>query len=140
MSKKKPKKPVRGSSISVTIPTEPMAGAAKTEPIMAVLVQDEGVQILEYEIKEGQSIEFRVGGTIKAFMERVGPVLDGDMFMDAGTANVERVTVAWQDALVGPQTKTLGPGQRLTVTPARSPAAGMMTSRFIPPYSIRAGR
>ena len=83
MAKKKPKKPVRGSGISITLPTEPMAGAAKDKAIMAVLVQDEGATILEYEIKEGNSIQFRVGGTVEAFMERVGPAPDGDMFMDA---------------------------------------------------------
>ena len=49
------KKPTRGSGVSVTLPTEPLAGNAKTTPIMAVMVQDEGTPILEYEIKEGQS-------------------------------------------------------------------------------------
>ena len=37
MSKKK-KKPVRGSGFSVTLPTEPLAGAAKDKPVMAVMV------------------------------------------------------------------------------------------------------
>ena len=37
------KKPTRGSGISVTLPTEPLAGAAKTAAIMAVMVQDDGV-------------------------------------------------------------------------------------------------
>ena len=58
---------------------------------MAVMVQDEGTPILEYEIKEGQSIQFRVGGTVKAFMERLGPAPDGDMFLDADSSNVEPV-------------------------------------------------
>ena len=40
---------------------------------MAVMVQDDGVRLLEYEVKEGQSIQFRVGGTVKAFMEKAGP-------------------------------------------------------------------
>ena len=62
----------RGSAITVTLPTEPLAGEAKNKPILAVLVMDDGVQILQYEIPLGQSITFRVGGTIKAFMERVG--------------------------------------------------------------------
>ena len=30
-----------------------MAGAAKTEPVMAVMVQDDGVQILDYELTLG---------------------------------------------------------------------------------------
>ena len=109
------KKPVRGSGFSVTLPTEPTAGAAKDAPIMAVLVQDEGVQILEYEIKEGQSINFRVGGTIEAFMQRVGPAPDGDMFLDANADNRESVVVEYAHALAGPQSKRLGPGSRLTM-------------------------
>ena len=55
------KKPLRGAGFSITIPTEPLASAAKNVPLMAVQVQDEGVKILEYDVKEGQSIEFRVG-------------------------------------------------------------------------------
>ena len=58
MAKKKPKKPVRGSGISITLPTEPMAGAAKDKPVFEVMVQDEGTPILEYKIKEGNSIQF----------------------------------------------------------------------------------
>ena len=50
---------------------------------MAVMVQDEGVKILEYDVKEGASIEFRVGGTMKAFMQRVGPAPGGSMYLDA---------------------------------------------------------
>ena len=74
--------------------------------IMAVLVQDEGVQILEYEIKEGNSIQFRVGGTVEAFMQRIGPAPDGDMFMDAAASqHAERVTIEYEHALAGPQKK-----------------------------------
>ena len=119
-AKKQKKKVVRGSGFSVTLPTEPMAGAAKDKPIMAVLVQDEGVQILEYEIKEGQSVNFRVGGSVEAFMERVGPAPDGDMFMDANSSNAESVTVEYEHALAGPQKKSLGPGQRLSMNPVLS--------------------
>ena len=113
VSKKKKKKPVRGSGFSVTLPTEPTAGAAKDKPIMAVMVQDDGVQIMEYEIKLGNSISFRVGGTIAAFMERVGPAPDSDMFMDAAGGNAEPVTVEYEHALAGPQKQVLRPGQRL---------------------------
>ena len=71
MAKKAKKRPQRGASgVSVTLPTEPLAGAAKTAAIMAVMVQDEGVSLLEYEVKEGQSIQVRVGGTVQAYMER----------------------------------------------------------------------
>ena len=62
------KKPIRGSGFSITLPTEPTAGAAKDKPIMAVIVQDEGAVIMEYDIKLGNSISFRVGGTVEAFM------------------------------------------------------------------------
>ena len=121
MTKKKPaKKPTRGSGVAITLPTEPLAGAAKTAAIMAVMVQDDGVSILEYEIKEGQSIEFRVGGTIKAFMERVGDAPDGDMFMDADSGNVEAVTVEYEHALSGQQRVSLQAGQRLSINPVVS--------------------
>ena len=112
---KKKKKPVRGSGFSVTLPTEPTAGAAKDKGIMAVMVQDEGVSILEYELKLGNSIEFRVGGDKIGYMERIGPAPDSDMFMDADTTNKESVTVTYDHALAGPQKKVLGPGQRLTL-------------------------
>ena len=114
------KKPVRGSGFSITLPTEPMAGAAKNKPIMAVMVQDEGAPILEYEIKDGNSISFRVGGTVQAFMSRVGPAPDSDMFMDADSGNAEPVTVDYEHALAGPQSVTLRPGQRLKLNPVVS--------------------
>ena len=85
------------------MPTEPLAGESKKQGIMAVLVEDEGVQIHEYEIPLGQSIEFRVGGSIKAHMERIGPAPDSDMFMDASAGNVDPVKVDFEHALSGPQ-------------------------------------
>ena len=114
------RKPTRGCGVSVTLPTEPLAGDAKTTPIMAVMVQDEGTPILEYEIKEGQSIQFRVGGTVKAFMERVSAAPDGDMFLDADGGNVEPVTVEYEHALSGAVTVSLQPGQRLSINPVMS--------------------
>ena len=99
------KKPKRGSGVSVTLPTEPLAGAAKTAAIMAVMVQDEGSSILEYDVRVGQSIQFRVGGTVKAFMERVGDAPDGDMFLDADGGNVEPVMVEYEHALSGLQSE-----------------------------------
>ena len=112
MSKKK-KKPVRGSGFSVHLPTEPMAGAAKDKPIMAVLVQDTGKTVLEYDIKLGGSITFRVGGSTQAFMQRVGDAPDSDMSMNADSGNAEAITVEYQHALSGPQTVVLRPGQSL---------------------------
>ena len=120
MPKRKPKKVERGSGFSVTLPTEPMAGAAKNVKVMAVIVQDEGVPLLEYEVKEGDSIAFRVGGTVQAFMERVGPAPDTEMFMDANGGNVQPITVEYEHALSGPQTVVLQAGQRLTINPVVS--------------------
>ena len=97
------------------MPTEPLAGEAKTTPIMAVMVQDEGVTILEHELKVGDSREFRVGGTAEAFMQRIGPAPDSDMFIFANPNNRESITAEYTHALAGPQKKTLGPGARLTV-------------------------
>ena len=120
MGKKTKKRPVRGSGVSVTLPTEPLAGAAKDAPIMAVMVQDDGVPILEYELKVGNSIQFRVGGKTKAFMERIGPAPDGDLFLDGDSSNIEPITVEFEHALSGPQKVPLGPGQRLTLNPVVS--------------------
>ena len=117
---KKAKKPTRGSGVSITLPTEPLAGAAKNSAIMAVMVQDDGVSLLEYEVKEGQSIQVRVGGTVKAFMERVGDAPDGDMFLDADSGNVEPVAVEYEHALSGPQRVSLQPGQRVSINPVVS--------------------
>ena len=111
----KRKKPVRGSEFSVSLPTEPMAGAAKTEPVMAVMVAEDGVSILEYDLTLGASIAFRVGGAVKAFMERVGPAPDSDIKMIAGSGNVEPVTVEYEHALAGPQKVTLQPGEQLSI-------------------------
>ena len=121
MAKKK-KKPVRGSGFSVTLPTEPLAGAAKDQPVMAVLVTDGGKVNFEYEIKVGNSISFRVGGAVEAFMERVGPAPDSDMFMDADPGNAESVTVEFKHSLEPGRLlkKVLRPGQRLTVAPVAS--------------------
>ena len=82
MSKRAKKKPVRGSGVSITLPTEPTAGDAKAAAVMAVMVSDDGVPILEYELKLGNAIEFRVGGATKAFMERVGPAPDSEIYID----------------------------------------------------------
>ena len=71
----KKKRPVRGSGFSVTLPTEPLAGAAKDTPIMAVMVQEDGAQVLEFEVKVGQSISFRSGRQDRGFHgeSRAGP-------------------------------------------------------------------
>ena len=87
---------------------------------MAVMVRDEGAMVMEYEIKLGNSISFRVGGTVQAFMERVGPAPDTDMFMSADASNAEPVTVEYEHALAGQQKKVLRPGQRLTLKPVVS--------------------
>ena len=115
MSRKAKKKPVRGSEFSVSLPTEPLAGAAKTEPVMAVMVQDDGALVMEYELTLGSSIAFRVGGSFKAFMERVGPAPDSDITMTAKADNVEPVTVEYEHALIGERTEVLKPGEQLSI-------------------------
>ena len=108
----------RGSEISVTIPTEPMAGRAKNVPVMEVRVMDEGALVLEYKIPEGQAISFRVGGTIQALMQRTdAPVPDVDMRLVAGSANKEPVTIEYEHALSGLQTVALQPGHTLSINP-----------------------
>ena len=87
---------------------------------MAVMVADDGVPILEYELPLGQSITFRVGGTIRAFMERVGPAPDSAVWLTSNDNNPDPITVAFEHALAGPQTVTIGAGQRLTINPVVS--------------------
>ena len=103
--------------MTITLPTEPTSGAAKTKPVMAVLVLDEGVQILQYELPLGQSIIFRVGGNVEAFMERVGDAPDTPIWAIASGDNKELVKVEFEHALSGPQAVSLQPGQRLTINP-----------------------
>ena len=112
---RKARKPVRGSEFSISLPTEPMAGAAKTEPVMAVMVQDDGALVMEYELTLGSSIAFRVGGSFKAFMERVGPAPDSDITMMASADNVEPVTVEYEHALIGERKEVLKPGEQLSI-------------------------
>ena len=110
------KKTNRGSEISVTIPTEPMAGRAKNVPVMLVQVQDDGEEIFTYPIPEGQAITFHVGGNIVAYMKRTeAPVPDVEMFAIAGSRNKEAVTIEYEHALSGLQKVQLQPGQKLTV-------------------------
>ena len=124
MSKKPKKKATRGCGITITIPTEPIAGASKKAGIMAVMVVDEeaedGGKILEYEIPEGQSITFRVGGSTKAYMERVGPAPEGEVWAITDGGNPGAVTVKFEHALSGPQMVVLDPGSRLTINPVVS--------------------
>ena len=113
----------------MTMPTEPLAGDAKTTPIMAVMVQDEGASILEYEVKEGESIQFRVGGTVKAFMERVGPAPDSEMFLDADGGNVESVMVEYEHALSGQQKSNAPAGAKAEYKPGSFSRRWIMTAQ-----------
>ena len=87
---------------------------------MAVKVEDKGEFLTEYDIPEGQSIEFRVGGDVIAYMQRVGPAPDGHMYFDADQDNVDEITIDFEHALSGPQTITLTPGQRSEIKPVVS--------------------
>ena len=120
MSKRSKKKPVRGSGFSVDLPTEPLAGAAKTAPIMAVIIPEGGVP--EIEIRLGDTREFRVGGKMEAFMERVGPAPDSEFRIVTNGDNVEDITVEFQHALSPgePQKVVLPPGRVLKLNPVVS--------------------
>ena len=118
MSKHAKKKPVRGSGFSVDLPTEPLAGAAKTAPIMAVIIPEGGVP--EIELRLGDTREFRVGGKMEAFMERVGPAPDSEFRIVTNGDNVEDITVEYEHALGGPQKMVLPPGRVLKLNPVIS--------------------
>ena len=60
--------------------------------------------------RKEQSINFRVGGTIEAFMQRVGPAPDGDMFLDANADNRESVVVEYEHAQGGTAVEAAGAG------------------------------
>ena len=88
---------------------------------MAVMVQDDGVPILEYELKVGNS------ASSSASVERPrrscsgsDPAPEDDLFLDADSSNVEQITVEFEHALSGPQTVSLSPGNRLTLNPVVS--------------------
>ena len=83
------KKPTRGSGVSVTLPTEPLAGNAKTTPIMAVMVQDEGTPILEYEIKEGQSYP------VPGWRHRQGVTWNGQVLRRTPTCSWTPTVATW---------------------------------------------
>ena len=114
MSKKR--KPVRGSEFSVSLPTEPLAGAAKTAPIMAVMVAEDGGDHFGVRPDAGFVDRIsRVGGGVKAYMERVGPAPDSDIRISASNGNVEPVTVEYEHALSGNVSVILQPGEQLSI-------------------------
>ena len=97
MSKHAKKKPVRGSGFSVDLPTEPLAGEAKTAVIMAVIIPEAALP--DVDIRLGDTREFRVGGKMEAFMERVGPAPDSEFRIVTNDDNAEDITVEFQHAL-----------------------------------------
>ena len=118
MSKRGKKKPVRGSGFSVSLPTENMAGAAKTSKVMSVQIQDEGQLVNAYDLPLGQVIEFRVGGTTQAVIKRSGPAPDTEIRIVADGDNKQTITVEYEHALESKlQTVDLQPGQKLTMNP-----------------------
>ena len=117
MSKKKKKKVERGCGVNIVLPTEPLAGAAKNNVIVFVLVQDEGDNLFDYDCKLGSAIQFRVGGTVKAYMERNEkvPVPDSSIYIDTEADNADIVTIEFDHALDGHKSVNLLPGQRFNV-------------------------
>ena len=61
-----------------------------------------------------------MGGSIAAFMQRIGDAPDADMYLDADGGNVEPITVEYENALAGPQKIDLLAGQRLKLNPVIS--------------------
>ena len=97
------KKPLRGSeSFSITIPTEPLASAAKNVPLMAVQVQDDGVKILEYDVKEGRASSFAWAVRRKRSCSAVGfrPLTALACSLIPSAGNKQPVVVDFEHALL----------------------------------------
>ncbi|MDE0332307.1 MAG: hypothetical protein OXL41_10610 [Nitrospinae bacterium] len=109
----------RGSGVTVLLPTEPVAGPAEDAKVVAVLVMDGDVHILEHELSEGAAITFRVGGTFRAYMERINtdvPFPD-DLWLVAHKSNRDPVVLEWEDALSGNEKKSMKPGELFELNP-----------------------
>ena len=105
--------------MTVILPTEPIAGPAKDAKVVAVLVMDDNVHILEHELSVGASITFRVGGTFRVFMERINtdvPFPD-DLWLLAHKTNRDPVVLEWEGAISGRQKKSLKPGELFELNP-----------------------
>ena len=113
------KKPVRGSGFSVSLPTDNMAGAAKTAPVMSVQVQQDGELINGYNLPLGQVIEFRVGGTYQAAIKRTGDAPDTEIRIVANYDNAETITIEFEHALEAGvlQKVKLKAGQKANLNP-----------------------
>ena len=105
MAKKKPaKKPTRGSGVSVTLPTEPLAaGMPTTAPIMAVMVQDEGTPMASnMKLRKGSPSSSASEGRSRHSWSGLALHRDSDMFLDADGGNVEPVTVDYEQCAFRP--------------------------------------
>ena len=119
MAKKKPKRPVRGSGISVSLPTEPTVRGREGQARHGG--HRPGGRDLEYEIKLGQTIEFRVGGPYGGVHGRAsGPAPDSEFRVVTNGDNAESITVEYEHALGGPQKVVLAPGRILRLNPVVS--------------------
>ena len=72
------------------MPTEPLAGPAKTTPIMAVLVQGDGEYVLDYELKLGGIYPVPCRRQRQRVYGAHRPAPDSEMFMDAEAATSSR--------------------------------------------------
>lgn len=109
------KPPRRGSGFSVSVPVEPMAGAAKNKPCMETQVQDGGGLVTGYPQPPGQSIAYRCGGEVMVALRHIkGTPIPDLVHITAGADNVEPITVEFEHALESaPIIKVLQPGQTL---------------------------
>lgn len=77
------------------------------------------VNILEHELSVGASITFRVGGTFRAYMERINtnvPCPD-DLWLLAHKTNRAPVVLQWEGALSGKRKKSIKPGELFELNP-----------------------
>ena len=109
----------RGSAVTVILPTEHIAVPPRDAKVVAVLVMDGAVNILEHELSVGASITFRVGGTVRAYMERFNtdvPFPD-DLWLLAHKTNRDPVVLEWEHALSGKRKKSIKPGELFELNP-----------------------
>ena len=82
------KKPLRGAGILGHYPhgttSQRCQECARSWPFRC---RNEGIKILEYDVKEGAEHRVSSGRYDESFMQRVGPAPDGDMFIDATAGN-----------------------------------------------------
>lgn len=109
----------RGSAVTVILPTEPNAAPPRDVKVVAALVMDGDVHILEHELTAGASITFRVGGKFRAYMERIDTDVPfpEDLWLLAHETNRDPVVLEWEGELSGKRKKSIKPGELFGLNP-----------------------